>query len=159
MSFTFDMPAFDAFGRTGETTTLEITVDNGGTSSGSQSFLNTEIIAMEVLEYGLFANSMTYVGLGSAITTDAGGVATLAFLDGGAYYAFANFSGGYIQVGRDCDYTIVGQPILGTGSIGCGTTTIWPLYSAPPASAPTPATLLLFGLGLAGLSLSRRKKA
>lgn len=159
ITFTFDMPDFDTFARAGENGgPLSITVDNGGTSAISQTFLNTDIIAMAVP--GLINNTMSYSGVGSAITTDALGVATLSFLGGGNYYAFANGAGAStIQVGRSCDFFVrrAGETNAQGGAAGCGQT-IWPVVQPTTTPVPVPGTVALMGIGLAGLGLAARRR-
>jgi hypothetical protein len=84
VSWTFDMPAFDGGTNAGITSVLEITADNGGSSISGQSFLNTQITAMNVLINGsgeslsLIKDSYSVIqGSTTYITTDAAGRATL----------------------------------------------------------------------------------
>lgn len=159
ITFTFDMPDFDTFDRAGENGgPLSITVDNGGTSAISQTFLNTDIIGMAVPS--LSNTSMFYSGVGSALTTDALGVATLSFLGGGFYYAFADGAGSSrIQVGRSCDFFVrrAGETNSQGGAAGCGQT-IWPVVQSTTTAVPVPGTVALLGIGLACLGLARRRK-
>jgi hypothetical protein len=81
----FDMPAFSMVSPPqyfdGQTSTLQLTVDNGGTSSANQSYLNTDIFGMRVLTSGgtlidLNATRNTF-GSQQYITTDTIGGAIL----------------------------------------------------------------------------------
>ena len=145
--FTFDMPAFDEVGNIGVTSVLEVTVDNGGSSSLSQTWDSDQIITLSTDITGPSSSMRIQNGVQSgAITTDAAGVPTLAFGPNNVY-AFGRDGGGnnLIQVGLDCDYAVytAGSPV---GAVGCHTTggSIWPItgsasavVSAPPVPVPT----------------------
>jgi len=59
-TFSFDMPAFSNGELLGDTSTIVITVDNGGNSFTDQGFLNTQITAVEVVS-GIYSFALNTV--------------------------------------------------------------------------------------------------
>ena len=171
--FTFDMPAFDQFGNIGVTSVLEVTVDNGGSSSLSQTWDSDQIIALSTDFTGPASSVSLQNGVQSgAITTDAAGVPTLAF--GPSNFYVRGFDAGgdrLILVGLDCDYGVyTGDSIV--GAVGCAALdggSIWPITgSGPPVVSPLPSTpvptlsqwslmLLALLLGMVGIARVRRQ--
>lgn len=160
ITYQFNMPAFTGGAFLGQTSILDVTVDNGNLSTANQSYLNTQITALMVDIAGtIFGGPTTsFEGSLAFITTDASSIPTLDLsTDFDARAVFS--SGGFlIQVGtRDGsgptqyfaqtpnDVGFIPNDIVVRGSIA--------------NQVPAPATLALFGLGLVGLGWSRRKKA
>ena len=83
ITYRFDMPAFDSFSLAGQTSVLDVTVDNGGASASNQSYLNTDIKAYSVqvgsmmLSLNNIDDFATYEGSANYITTDSMGNAVL----------------------------------------------------------------------------------
>ncbi len=138
--FTFDMPAFDQIGNIGVTSVLEVTVDNGGSSSLSQTWDSDQIIALSTDITGPTTSVRIQNGVETgAITTNAAGVPTLAFVHSGNYYAFGQDAGGLdlIQVGLDCDYGVYSGGSMDAAA-GCSST-IWPITGRALTPEPEPA--------------------
>ena len=66
---------------------MDITVDNGNTSTANQTYLNTEILGLTVRSGASFVtftsppDTLNTVEIGGYVTTDAAGMATLSLLD------------------------------------------------------------------------------
>ena len=59
-TFSFDMPAFNNGELLGDTSTIYVTVDNGGNSFTDQGFLNTQITAVEI-DSGIYSFALNTV--------------------------------------------------------------------------------------------------
>jgi len=89
VTYSFDMPPFiPSVGNLGgQTSILDITVDNGNTSTANQTYLNTEILGLTVRSGASFVtftsppDTLITVEIGVYVTTDAAGMATLSLLD------------------------------------------------------------------------------
>ena len=170
ITYTFDMPAFQGSGGfSGQTSTLDVLVDNGSTATANQSYLNTEILGLSVtvgavnLSLNATDNFTLFVGSTPLITTDAFGIPTLDLnqsIDTRAVLAL-EFGGGAIfssdnllQLGtRDgsgpTEYFVrigglVGQNATGSQLVIAGQNT-------SSIAVPEPSTISMFGIGLAGL--------
>ena len=88
-TYSFDMPpfGFEIGNLGGQISILDITVDNGNTSTANQAYLNTEILGLTVTSGASFVeftsppDALQTVGEVVYLTTDAAGIATLSLLD------------------------------------------------------------------------------
>jgi|GEM_PF-5136590 len=169
MTYAFDMPAFTAGGFAGQTSTLEVTVDNGGTSVANQFYFSFDIDGFAVTVGSAAASLGQESSHGSSmfgnllyITTDALGIPTLDLtatressasfnspagerirLSTGGYLGFPNYS---VVIGG-VDGTLRSD-ILVTGRR---------ITAIPEAPGLTLLGLGLIGLVLIGLLLSSRR--
>ncbi|MGF1501326.1 MAG: VPLPA-CTERM sorting domain-containing protein [Paracoccaceae bacterium] len=166
-TFRFDMPAFGFGELDGQTSILDVTVDNGGASPLSQSYLNTEITGLFVtvgsdsLGFSTPDDVLTSEGSQIYISTNSVGTPTLdltAMTDSFAIFFVANTTA--IQLGTS-DGIGPSQYFAGlgadVGAIDQPFSVVGELVGDVPAPAiplPAPALLLLTGLG--ALALARR---
>ena len=170
--YRFQMPAFDGGGFEGETSVLDIVVDNGDTSTLEQTYLNTQIIAFELLigevpnRVGLRLNinddRSSSRGSVAYVTTDALGFPTLD-LTASEFSAFEledlTASAGLIQLltGATPNFQVFALDDVGF------------VTGLDPVSGirvplddfllPEPGTLALFVIGLGGLGVLTRRRA
>ena len=170
--YRFQMPAFDGGGFEGETSVLDIVVDNGDTSTLEQTYLNTEIIAFDLLigevpnRVGLRLNinddRSSSRGSVAYVTTDALGFPTLD-LTASEFSAFEledlSASAGLIQLvtGTSPNFQIFALDDVGfiTGLDPVAGIRV-PLDDL---LLPEPGTLALFVIGLGGLGVLTRRRA
>lgn len=142
----------------GDTLTISVIVDNGGTSLLSQSWTVLNIVSgrVDVGTYAAFYTSSFFAG--SGFTTDAAGLLTTAvFADlvGDVSDTFGTSAVGALfnDAVRDTQERLtrfgddVDQPNRNLS-----------LWSAAFVSVPEPGTLVLLGAGLIGLCMARRSR-
>ena len=163
VTFRFEMPAFFAQDLAGQTSILDVTVEQGGGSLENKAWTNTQILAMSVVagSRSMAVNDDFENTEGSFpyIRTDAAGVPTLDLIYGGATFLVQAIPGSdplaFIQLGTGLftEYWVQfpdgAQSVLNSGSLLVRGTVI-----------PLPAAAWMFLSGLVGLiGIARRKKA
>lgn len=144
ISYTFDMLAFTSGPEIGNTSTLDVVVDNGNSTPISQSYLNTDISEFTITVGGVsyISTALLYSGTPAVwITTDAFGVPVLdlsgtadtcAFLPANNQLCKGDNFGNYVLFdgSQFSQIKLITAPITGSQTI------------------PEPASLTLFGVGL-----------
>ena len=173
-SFVFDMPEFTSGSLVGQTSRLEVEVDNGGTSKIDQDFTNFDVTAMTILQLNgvdKLLEFTDYRTLSTAehifITTDAGGLATLNTIPPvlGAAVVWSNTVAtglsSDVQLGTDnfVEYSLTFQEELTeqTGSISSGFEVVELSPSAVPEVTTTGSVAALVSVfALMALLFERR---
>lgn len=147
----------------GDTVTISLLADNGGSGLSSQSWTISNLISGS-LSAGTYSQSYTdgwySAPSWTAFSTDATGALTLSDFYGTTYSANHHDSFGvgpqiYLYNGGFLDFfgNYAGQAdslsVLGH----------WSVEPVQPSSVPEPASLALFGAGIAGLMMRRRRLA
>jgi len=171
-TFEFTMPVWSGNNNPavlGTNALLEITVDNGSSSSASQTYLNSQITSFAVTALGGTFNHTWNSGFyGSSaesfVSTDSAGIATLDLLSAngaGAYYNSSS-AGLFIQLARFNPSQGSWTPFAIWGD-GLHAYFFQPEGFAVVGSSdndvPEPLSVALLGLGLAGVAFSRRKQS
>jgi len=101
----------------------------------------------EYFNVGISTDNSTWIDLGNVLGQPTGiDIDSFAGVVQGAFYSFVRL--------RDVTPNQSGFP-YGEADIDA----VGAISSAPPVDVPEPGTLVLFGMGLAGLGLARRRKA
>ena len=155
-----------AFGTAGaDTWSLSFVVDNGGLSTASQTWGLSDIVGnvTGTSNNGYSATYGTSVGAGGfSLTTNAGGgvsaatYSDLAESDNsdsvGAAIVLHTFGGvGAGGPTSDSDFALL---LFGTNNLA----SLWTVDLGQATEAPEPGAIALFGIGLVGLAIVRRRK-
>lgn len=180
-TYEFNMPAFtagtpDDVGFKGQTSILEVEVDNGNATNINQSYLNTQITGYTVtigaltLSLHLSSSGLYFQGSQTYITTNDFGAAILdltADVESRALLGLSSSALGVIQLGTTqgsgpVQYWVQINGVSGLVSedfIVDGDEIIFPNRPDPTTSIPEPSTIALFVIGLAGFgAISRRRR-
>lgn len=153
--YEFEMPAFDSGFWAGQTSTLDVVVDNGNPTAINQSYLNTQITAYDITVGGTtysFSAELEYLSSGIFITTDAFSTPTLDLSAAGNICARDVTDPDRSQLCSGSFFFNYSLKVGDNGSI-----LVDPNLIIVGTQIPEPSTFLLFGLGLIGLlRISRR---
>jgi len=164
MTYAFDMPVFTGGGLAGQTSILEVTVDNGNAAAADQFYFSFDIdgfavtVGARTLSLGLDpGDGSSYFGNYLYITTDALGVPTLDLTTTRqSMVSFSNPSGDRIGLSTGGYLNFPAYRVVIDGVEGTLQSDL--LVSGRPVLAVSePHSLALFTLGLAGLFLLRHR--
>lgn len=164
MTYAFDMPAFTGGGFAGQTSILEVTLDNGGTSAANQFYFSFAIQAVastvggETLSLGeSSADGASYFGDLLYITTDTLGIPTLDLTTTRqSQVSFNNPSGDRISLATADYLSHPTYSVVIDGVEGTLQAADLRVIGRQVVEIPEAPSLVLFVLGLAGLVLLRR---
>ncbi len=141
----------------GDAVTVNVIVDNGGTSAISQNWAVTDTVSAVFTAGSYVATFLSdWFSYGSGFTTDALGDLTTA-----EWYG-TQMSTGTDNFGTGVYLSNVGASNSNGRNIYASSNFELSTFSGPIAvasSVPEPATIALLGLGLAGIAIGKRRKA
>lgn len=166
ITFVFDMPPFidGSIDFEGQTSILEVTVDNEGMSAANQTYFNTDIRSLAVtvgdlfLELNVFDHLSSFEGLHPYIMTNDLGRPILdlsAMVDSAVF--LSNLTD-FIALGTADDLGPTIYHVDIGDSFGISARVVG-VRGTSLTAIPEPSTLTLFALGLLGLGMARRTVA
>lgn len=164
MTYAFDMPAFTGGDLAGQTSVLEVTLDNGNASAANQFYFSFDIdgfavtVGTQTLSLGLDpGDGASYFGNYLYITTDALGLPTLDLTTTRqSMVSFSNSAGGRIRLSTGGYLNFPAYRVVIDGFVGTLDSAIL-VNGRQVLAVPEPRSLALFILGLAGLALLRHR--
>lgn len=165
ITFVFEMPPFidGSVDFEGQTSILEVTVDNGGTSAANQIYFNTDVTGLAAtvgalfLDLNVFDHRSIFEGsLPYIVTNDR----EIPILDLSAMENSAVFLSNivdFLQIGTADDHGPTIYHVDIGDSFGISARVV-DVRGTRLTSIPEPGTLTLFGVGLIGLAFARRMR-